>query len=131
MAPTVFTKYINEKEVIWQQYRLCLTIAQNQILGGEHFLLVGFKSGKIWCLKKVQHLQKKHHCHWTLLRGRQPKWIFQNFSDLFITTRVCTDLARASGSNGMASSFISWRLCIEGKSDFNSSATVSAICADL
>ena len=30
----------------------------------------------------------------------------------------------------MASSFSSWSLSIEGKSNFNSSATVSAICAD-
>ena len=31
----VFTDYTNQKEVIWQQYRLCLTIAEHQILGGK------------------------------------------------------------------------------------------------
>ena len=26
--------------------------------------------------------EKKYHCQWTLLRGRQPKWIFHNVGDL-------------------------------------------------
>ena len=53
MSPTVFSKYTNEEEVIWQQYRLCLAIAEYEILGGKHFLILGPKSGKIWWLKKV------------------------------------------------------------------------------
>ena len=73
MSPTVFNKYTNQKEAIKQQYRLCLAIAEYQILGGKHFLILGPESGKIWWLKKVQYLQKKYHCQWTLLRGRQPK----------------------------------------------------------
>ena len=35
MPPTVFTKYTNQKEVIWQQYRLCLAVAEYQILGAN------------------------------------------------------------------------------------------------
>ena len=38
MSSTVLIKYTNQKEVIWQQYRLCLAIADNHILGGKHFL---------------------------------------------------------------------------------------------
>ena len=49
----------------------------------------------------------------------------------FTTTWVRTDLAWASRSVAMASSFSSWSLFVESKSDFNSSVTVSAICADL
>ena len=76
MSPTVFTKYSYQKEVIWQQHQLSLAIAEYHILGGEHFLILGLMSGKIWWLKEVHYLQKKYHCRWTLLRGRQPKWIF-------------------------------------------------------
>ena len=37
MSSTVFTKYNNQKEVTWQQDRLCLAIAKYKILGGKHF----------------------------------------------------------------------------------------------
>ena len=47
MSPTVFIKYINQKEAIWQQYRLCLATAEYHILGGKHFLVQGPESGKI------------------------------------------------------------------------------------
>ena len=33
-------------------------------------------------MRKVQYLQKKYHCQWTLLRGKKPKWIFHNFGNL-------------------------------------------------
>ena len=51
-------------------------------LGGKFFFWEGQESGKIWWLKKVQYLQKKYHCQWTLLRGRKPRWIFHNFGNL-------------------------------------------------
>ena len=41
MSPTVTTKNSKQKEVIWQRYRLCLAVAEYQILGGEHFLIFG------------------------------------------------------------------------------------------
>ena len=82
MSPTVTTKGFKQKEVVWQQYRLCLSVAEHQILGGKHFLILGPESGKIWWLQKVQYLQKKYHCQWTFLRGRKPKWIFHNFGNL-------------------------------------------------
>ena len=78
MCPTVFTECTNQTEVIWQQYQRCLAIAEYQILGGKH----SSKSGKISWLKEIQYLQKKYHCQWTLLRGRQPKWILHSFGDL-------------------------------------------------
>ena len=57
-SPTVFLpKTPGKKEVLWQQYRLCLAVAEYQILGGKHFLFLGPESGKIWCLKKVQYFQ--------------------------------------------------------------------------
>ena len=41
----------------------CLAVAEHQILGGKHFLILGPESGKIWWFKKrVQYLQKKYHC---------------------------------------------------------------------
>ena len=82
MSPTVTTKNSQQMKVIWQQYRLCLAVAEYHILGGKHFLFLGPESGKIWWLKKVQYLQKKYHCQWTLLRGKQPRWILHNIVDL-------------------------------------------------
>ena len=73
---------IDQKEVTWQQYHLCLTIAEYQILGGKQFVVLGPTSGKIGWLQNVQYLQEKYHCQWTLFRGRQPKWIFHNLSNL-------------------------------------------------
>ena len=130
MSPTVTTKNSEQKEVMWQQYRLCLAVAEYQILDGKIFLVLGPESGKIWWLKKMQYLLKKFHCRWTLLRGNHLKWILSQFWRSFTTTGVCTDLAWASGSNGMASSFCSWRLFFEGRHDYNSNATVLAMCAD-
>ena len=82
LSPTVETKSFKEKEVAWQQHRLCMDVAEHQILGGKHFLTLGPGSGKIWCMTKVQYLQKKYHCQWTLLCGKKPKWIFHNLSNL-------------------------------------------------
>ena len=82
MLPTVTPKNSKQKEVIWQQYRLFLAVAEYQVLGGKHVLILGPESGKIWWLKKVQYLQKKYHCQWTLQRGKKPKWIFHIFGIL-------------------------------------------------
>ena len=68
--------------MVWQLYHLFFDVAEQQFLGGKHFLVLGLKSGKIWWLKKVQYLQNKYHCQWTLLRGEKPKWIFHNLGNL-------------------------------------------------
>ena len=52
MSPTVFSRYTNQQEVIWQQYRLCLAIAEYQILGGKHFLTLEPESGNIGVFKE-------------------------------------------------------------------------------
>ena len=72
MSPTVATKSFKQQEVIWQRYHLCLAAAEHKILGGKHFLILGPETGRIWWLKKVQYLQKKYHCQWTILRGKTP-----------------------------------------------------------
>ena len=38
MSPTLTTKNSKQKDIIWQQYRLFLAVAEYQILGGKHFL---------------------------------------------------------------------------------------------
>ena len=38
MSPAVSTNNSKQKEVIWQQYCLCLAVAECQILRGKHFL---------------------------------------------------------------------------------------------
>ena len=83
MCLTVTTKSFKQKDVVWQQYHLWLAVAEHQILDGKNTsLFLGPGSGKIWLLKKVQYLQKKYHCQWTLLRGKKPKWIFHNLGNL-------------------------------------------------
>ena len=81
MSPTATTKSFKQKEVVRQQYHLCLAVTEHQILDGKRFLILGPESGKIWWLKKVQYLQNKHHCQWTFLRGKTPKWIFHNLGN--------------------------------------------------
>ena len=82
MPPTVSTKGFQQKALVWQPYRLCLSVTEHHISGGKHFLIMGPESEKIWWLKKVQYLQKKYHCRWTSLRGKKPKWILHKFGHL-------------------------------------------------
>ena len=79
MSPTFETKDF-EKAMVWQQYHWCIDMAEHQILGGKHFLILDRIQD--WWFKKVQYLQKKYHCQWTLLRGKKPKWIFHNLDNL-------------------------------------------------
>ena len=53
---TVAAKTNKHREVLWQQYHLCLAVAEHQILGGNHLVILGPESGRIWWLKKVQYL---------------------------------------------------------------------------
>ena len=80
ISPTVETKSFKKKEVVWQQYHLCMDVVQHQILGGKHFLILVPESGKIWWL---QRLQQKYHFQWTLLRGEKPKFFFFTISAIF------------------------------------------------
>ena len=123
MSPMVFTKYPNQKEVTWQQYRLYLAIAGYRILGGKHVLILGPESGKIWWLKTVQYVQKKYHCQWTLLRSNQPKWMFQ-FGKSFTTTLSSYQPLFSIWFQRNGKSEQSWRLVISIR------ATASAKNAD-
>ena len=75
MSPTFETKDFKKEEVVWQQYHLCIDVAQHQILGGKILLILRLESGKIWWLNKVQYFEKKYHCQWALLRVEKNKWI--------------------------------------------------------
>ena len=46
-----------QKEILWQQYCLSLAVAEYQILGVKHFLILGPESRRIWWLKKGTILQ--------------------------------------------------------------------------
>ena len=82
MSQTVTTKRSKQKEVMWQQYRSCLTAAESQILGGKHFLTLGPESGTILVVEKGTIRSETYHCRRTLLRGKKPKWNFHNFGTL-------------------------------------------------
>ena len=81
MSPTVETKSFQKK---WYgNSTTCVWTWQNiEFLAENTSLFLGPESGKIWWLKKVQYIQKKYHCQWTLLRGKKPKWIFHNLGNL-------------------------------------------------
>ena len=80
-------------------------------------------------MKKVQYLQRKYHCQWTLLRGKKPKWIFHNFGNLLKPL----EFVPASREQVIPTE---WQVqtvlgdCTQGKGGFNESATVWAIYAD-
>ena len=40
ISPTVATKSHKQGEVLWQQYHLCLAVAEHQILSGKHCLIL-------------------------------------------------------------------------------------------
>ena len=52
MSPTVETKSFKKKEVVWQQYHLCMDLAEQQILGGKHFLILGTRRRKDLVVEK-------------------------------------------------------------------------------
>ena len=91
MSPTFTTQNCNQKESHMATVPSVLGPSEYQILGGEHFLGLGPESVKICWLKKVQYLQKKYHCQWTLLRGKKPKWIFHNFGNLLHPLELVPD----------------------------------------
>ena len=92
MSPTATTKNSKQKEIIWQQYRLCLAVAEYQILGGKHFLNFGIRIRKDLVVEKGTIPSEKYHCQWTLLREKKPKWIFSYLWQSLTTTRVNTRL---------------------------------------
>ena len=79
----------------------------------------------VW--KKVQHLQKKYNCQWTLLRGKKPKWILHNFGNLLQPLASVPDSRKHVVPTEWQVPTVLGRLCFQGKGYFNSSATVSAV----
>ena len=83
MSPTFETKDFEKKEMTWQQYHLCIDVAEHQILGGKHFLILGPQNQeRFGGSKRCNISTKKDHCQWTLLRGEKRKWIFHNLGNL-------------------------------------------------
>ena len=83
MSTTVTAQNQKQKTVKRQRYRLCLALAEYQILGGKHFLICGNWIRKDLVFENgTTPSEKKYHCQWTLLRGKKPRWNFQNFGNL-------------------------------------------------
>ena len=93
MSSTVATKSYKQQEVISQQYHLCLVVAEHQILGGKHFLILGPETGKIWWLKKVQDLQKKVPLPMDPPPWRKTQVDFSQSSQSVMTLRINPSLA--------------------------------------
>ena len=98
MSPTVSTKSCKQKVVLWQQFRSCLAVAESQIHGGKHFLILGQESRTIRWLKKVHYLHKKYHCQCTLVRGKTPKCFFF-FRKMFVNFLCPLELVPASNEH--------------------------------
>ena len=73
--------------------KIHMGVAEHQILGGKHFLILGPESGKIRWLKKIQYLQKKYQSQWTFLRGESPKVDFSQSWQSVTTVRINPSVA--------------------------------------
>ena len=93
MSPTFETRDFKKEEMVWQQYHLCVDVAEHQILGGKHPYL-GTRIRKDLVVEKgAVSPEKKYHCQWTRLRGEKPKWIFSQSRPSFASTGGNTRLA--------------------------------------
>ena len=93
MSPTVGTKSFKKKEVVWQQYHLCMDVAEHEILGRKHVLSLGPESGKIWWLKKVQKNSEKVPLPVYPRAWRETQVDFSQSRQPFASTGVNTSLA--------------------------------------
>ena len=109
MSPTVETKSFKKKEVVRQQYHLCMDVAEHQIPGGKHFLTLDRIRKDSVVGKGAKSVKKKTIAHGPSCVARNPVGIF-TISAIFAHS--------------------SWRLHIKSKSDSSSSTSVSAICDD-
>ena len=82
MSPTVTMKRFKQKEVVWQQYHLCLAVAEQHILDGLTLSYFGTRARKDLVVETGAIPSEKYHCQWTFLRGKKPKWIFHNLGNL-------------------------------------------------
>ena len=117
-------------EMVWQQYHVCIDVAEHKILGGKHFLTLGPESGKIWWLKKVEHSERKYHGQWTLLRGENTKWIFRNLGNLLRPSKLIPASHERVVPTEWQVRTVLGDLYIKSKSFTSSSASGSATCAN-
>ena len=47
MSPTFETTDFKKEEMVWQQFHLCIGVAEHRLLGGKHFLILRPESGNI------------------------------------------------------------------------------------
>ena len=78
---TVETKRFMNEEVVWQEYHLCMNVAEHQILGGKTLPYFGTGIRKGLVVKKVQYHQKT-----TTAKGRS--CVARNPSDFFTTSAI-------------------------------------------
>ena len=94
MSPTFETKDFKKEEMVWQQYHLCIDVAEHQILGEKHFLILGPESGKIrWLKKGAISPEKKVPLPMDPLAWRKTQVDFSQFRQSFTSTGVNTSLA--------------------------------------
>ena len=85
MSPTVFTKYTNQKEVIRQQYRLCLAMADYQLFGVMFFANFGTSIRKDLVVEESTIPSEK-----VSLSMYRPAWQ-KNPSGFFKILAICYD----------------------------------------
>ena len=108
MSPPVTTQNSKQKEVIWQQYCLCLAVAEYQILGGN-ILYFGTRIRKDLVVKNRYNTNRRS----TTAAGHS--CVARNASGFFIIWAISYVLLDWCRSNGMASTSSSWRLYVQSK----------------
>ena len=130
VSPTVTSKNSAQREVIWQQYRLCLAVPEYQIIGVKHFLFFGTRIRNDLVVEEGPIPWEKYHSQWTLLRGTKPKWIFHTFGNLLQPLELLPDSRKHVVPTEWQVRTVLGDCLSKSKDHFGSRATASAVCAD-
>ena len=82
MSPTVTMKSFQQKEAVWQQYHVCLAVAEHLILGGKHFLLFWTRVRKYLVVEKGTVPSEKVPLQMDTPARQENKNIFHNLGNL-------------------------------------------------
>ena len=82
MSKTVTTKNSKQKEVIWQQYRLCLAVVEHQVLGGK----LSYFGTRV---TKDLVVEKRYKTFRKSITANGHSCVARNPSRFFITSAIC------------------------------------------
>ena len=84
-VPDSYCQNSKQKDVIWQQYRLSLAVAEDQTNPWRKtFPYFGNRVRKDVVVEKGTVPEENDYCQWTFLRGKKPKWIFTTSAIFYV-----------------------------------------------